>query len=224
MTLENRLNHKFKNVELLERALTHKSFFNENSEDSPGHNERLEFLGDAVLDLTVSHLLMETFPEAPEGELSKRRANMVNETTLAKLAQDFELAQDLRLGKGEVQTGGAEKPRLLASAFEAVIGAFYLDAGYAPVKEFVLTTFAQLVNGADSDHFQDDDFKTRLQEITQQKHRLAPEYELVGQEGPDHEKTFFVAVRVGDKELARGRGRSKKQAEQEAARVALEKV
>ena len=223
MTLPN-IDYKFTDSRLLEQAFTHKSYFNENADESPGHNERFEFLGDAVLDLSVSDLLMKKYPEAAEGELSKRRAGMVNEATLAQLALKLNFNDALLLGKGEVQTGGAAKPRLLASVFEAFIGAVYLDAGFQRTHEFITENIFPQLEEFQGSTYQEQDYKTRLQEISQELHHQAPVYKLIGQEGPDHEKTFFVSVRLNGKVTAEGRGRSKKQAEQEAARKALEKL
>ena len=149
--LQRRLEHQYANEELLRRALTHKSFYHENESESPGHNETLEFLGDAVLGLVVAELLMRAFPQDDEGDLSRKRALLVKESGLAELAADLELRSFLRLGKGEVLTGGAEKPRILAAAFEALIGSLYLDAGFeicrATIKRFFTTAIGELASG-----------------------------------------------------------------------------
>ncbi|MCB0364549.1 MAG: ribonuclease III [Bdellovibrionaceae bacterium] len=224
MTLQEKLGHRFQNESLLVQALTHKSFHNENGESSPGHNERLEFLGDAVLDLVLSDLLMQRFPELPEGDLSKIRASFVNEAVLAQMAQEFGLDQYMRLGRGEILTGGAAKPRILASALEAIIGAYYQDAGFQPSYEWISQLFGSRIDNLDlSLHFATD-YKTRLQELVQERHKEAPRYAVTKSEGPDHEKTFYVDVRIGERVVASGQGRSKKSAEQEAARVALESL
>ncbi|MCC7405008.1 MAG: ribonuclease III [Bdellovibrionales bacterium] len=223
MTLSEKLRHRFSDEGLLTQALTHKSFHNESNGNSTGHNERLEYLGDAVLDLVLSDLLMRRFPELPEGDLSKIRASFVNETILAQISLELGLDQELRLGRGEVLTGGAAKPRILASGLEAVIGALYMDAGFTVAFEWVAQLFVGRIETLDlSLHFATD-YKTRLQELVQEKFREAPRYAVIGAEGPDHEKTFHVEVRVGTNVVASGKGKSKKTAEQEAARLALEK-
>ncbi len=212
---------KFKDASLLSQSLTHKSYHNENLSASDGHNERLEFLGDAVLDLALSDLLMREFPEASEGDLSKFRAGMVNESELAEIALELEFDHLMRLGRGELITGGALKPRLLASVFEAYIGGLYLDTGYETAHEFLKEVFVPRFASLRTES-KDRDFKTKLQERAQEQHRQTPTYELLQEEGPDHNKIFVVSVRLGIAELAQGKGRSKKQAEQEAAKRALE--
>jgi len=224
MNLEKQLGHCFQDEKLLTQALTHKSFHNENSEQSPGDNERLEFLGDAVLDLALSDLLMRCFPELPEGDLSKIRASFVNETVLADIACECGLNEALRLGRGEILTGGSGKPRILSSVLEAIIGAYYLDAGFLKVFKWVEELFALRLKNLDlSLHFAMD-YKTRLQELVQERYRQAPKYVLTDSKGPDHKKTFYVEVHVGDRVVANGQGQSKKAAEQDAARWALEKL
>ncbi len=218
--LEGLLGHGFKAPRLLEEALTHKSFLNENVVPGRKHNERMEFLGDAVLGLCVGHLLMERFPEVREGELSMIRAQVVNETHLADVAAQLALGEWLFLGRGEEQTGGRRKPSLLADACEAVLAAVYLDGGFSAAFEVVRrlfdARFAALEQPGRSD------FKTRLQERAQATLRETPRYAVVEEKGPDHEKKFVVAVLVGGRELARGEGRSKKEAEQRAASAALD--
>lgn len=222
MILQEKLGYQFKDLDLLERALTHKSFQNENAEISKGHNERLEFLGDAVLDLVLSDLLMKRFPHLSEGDLSKIRASLVNETILAEMAREFGLDQILRLGRGEILTGGSAKPRLLASTIEALIGAYYLDAGFGQVFSWVENLFEPRVENLDLNLHFANDYKTRLQELFQEKHKVAPRYVVTKEEGPDHQKTFYVEVRIEDRLLGTGCGRSKKLAEQDAARQILE--
>lgn len=222
MTLSEKLGYEFTNSQLLERALTHKSFHNENNIQSGGHNERLEFLGDAVLDMALSEYLFQEYSEMDEGNLSKIRASLVNENTLATIAADIELSQEIRFGKGEALTGGALKPRLLACALEATIGAIYLDSDYAKTKNFILQIFNPYFDGLGSGVVFESDYKTRLQEWAQKEHRCIPTYELIRETGPDHEKIFHVEVKVKDKVLAQGQGRSKKLAEQSAAEKALE--
>lgn len=222
ITLSERLKREFRDPALLEQALTHKSFHNENINISRGHNERLEFLGDAVLDLALSDILMRLYPAQHEGELSKLRASLVNEAILAEVASEFEFSKYMRLGRGELQTGGAQKPRLLASVFEAFVGALYLDAGFNETLRLLEAIFTPRIQQLDGQVHFARDYKTRLQELTQETHRLAPLYVILEETGPDHDKNFVVQVKVADKEIAVGQGRSKKQAEQEAARLALE--
>jgi len=222
ISLQERLGYRFHNGKLLVQALTHKSFHNENSEQSPGHNERLEFLGDAVLDLVLSDLLMQAFPDFPEGDLSKIRASFVNESVLADMARECGFDRVVRLGRGEILTGGMDKPRILASVLEAIIGAYYLDAGFLETFKWVRELFSSRLENLDlSLHFAMD-YKTRLQELVQERYREAPKYVVTNSEGPDHEKTFYVEVSVDEQVMAKGQGRSKKVAEQEAARLALE--
>lgn len=224
ITFMNRLGRVFIDLSLLEQAFTHKSFHNENPSQSKGHNERLEFLGDAVLDLAMSHILMKQFPHLNEGDLSKLRASLVNERSLAEVANDFGFAEYLRLGRGELQTGGAQKPRLLASVFEAFIGALYLDGGFDVSLELVERLFLERILSQQGQVHFARDYKTRLQELTQDTYRQAPQYIVLEESGPDHEKIFVVQVSIQGQEIARGQGRSKKIAEQDSARIALEKL
>ena len=218
--LEQRLDYRFKNPDLLRTALTHKSFVNENPALLREDNERLEFLGDAVLDLAVGHLLMDRFPVRSEGDLSKRRASIVNEQGLYEVAARLALGDWLFLGRGEEQTGGRKKPSLLADACEAVLAAVYLDGGFAAAFGVIQGLFEERL--AAIEKAGGEDFKTQLQEVVQAKLRQVPRYTVVGESGPDHEKVFEVAVLVGGQELARASGRSKKEAEQRAARLALD--
>ncbi|HZW90562.1 MAG TPA: ribonuclease III [Myxococcaceae bacterium] len=200
-------------------ALTHKSFVNEHR-DEGADNERLEFLGDAVVDLAVSHRLMERFPGADEGELSKLRALLVNEESLARVARHLGLGDLLRMGRGEEMTGGRDKSSVLADALEAVIGAVYLSAGLPGAMSVVDRLFGDLLQGV-AEGKSGEDWKTRLQELVQTRLRQSPRYRVVSEEGPDHSKTFEVEVTVGNELFARARGRSKKEAEQAAARETL---
>jgi ribonuclease-3 len=204
-------------------AVTHKSYANEHRDEEVLDNERLEFLGDAVIDLAVSQRLMERFPDAREGELSKMRASVVDEQGLADMARALDLGALLRLGRGEELTGGRRKASLLADAMEAVVAAVYLAAGLRPVlslvDRFLGEAFARASEGT-----LDRDFKTQLQELAQSRQRASPRYRVVAEVGPDHEKTFEVEVDLRGEVLGRGSGRSKKDAEQAAARVALEAV
>ena len=202
-------------------ALTHKSFVNEHRGEGLSDNERLEFLGDAVLDLAVSHRLMERFPEAREGDLSKLRAALVDEPGLSRLARRLDLGPLLRLGRGEELTGGREKASLLADALEAVIAVVYLGGGLGPVLDLLDRLMADAFDRAAAGTL-DRDYKTQLQELSQSRMRAAPRYRVVSERGPDHEKTFEVELDVRGEALGRGEGRSKKDAEQAAARMALE--
>jgi ribonuclease-3 len=220
--LEARLGLTFADRTTAIAALTHKSYVNEHR-DQAGllDNERLEFLGDAVIDLAVSHRLMERFPEAREGELSKMRAAVVDELGLCEMARALDLGSLLRLGRGEELTGGRQKASLLADAMEAVIAAVFLEAGLAPVlhiaDRFLGDAFARATAGT-----LDRDFKTQLQELAQSRLRSTPRYRVVAERGPDHSKTFEVETELRGEVLGRGAGRSKKDAEQAAAKLALE--
>ena len=219
--LEKKLKFKFVNQELFARALTHKSFAHE-TRDKNDHNEKLEFLGDAVLDLVLGEYLMEIFHNDGEGGLSKKRASLVNEEVLAGLASNLSLSGLIQLGKGETTTGGAQKPRLLASAYEAIVGAMFLDGGFEVVREFLRRDFAPLIAGLDPAQDFERDYKTRLQEVLQRDHKEAPVYEIISEEGPPHERVFTVCVRAKDVNITTGSGKSKKTAEQAAAKKALE--
>jgi ribonuclease III len=185
-------------------------------------NERLEFLGDAVLNLIVGHILMERYPQMKEGELSRTRANLVNETQLADMARTIGLGPHLQLGKGEIQTQGMEKNSILAGAYEALIAALYLDSGYRATFNIIEQNFVPILDQVQSasDSY---DYKSRLQEWVQEKHGVIPNYKVVNEEGPDHDKTFWVSVNVFGIE-AQGTGKNKKAAEQDAARKALEQL
>lgn len=222
-SLQERIRYQFGDPRLLILALTHVSFGHENFQDrdlSKRDNERFEFLGDAVLDLVISDLLLESFPDATEGQLSKMRAAVVNERTLYEIAKSLHLSPLLKLGKGELRTGGNEKPSILSSAFEALVAAIYIDGGFNAIYPVIRYLFAPLFKQEDCPiSFQD--HKTKLQEIIQSKSRLTPTYHMVGTSGPDHAKVFEVEVRLREQVLAKAEGSSKKDAEQNAARVAL---
>jgi ribonuclease III len=222
--LEGLLGHAFRQSDHLQVALTHRSYHFENKTSSPGHFERYEFLGDAVLDLALSELLMDSFPEEDEGTLSKWRASLVNEAALSEQARALRLNQFLYLGRSEDLQRENARPRLLASAFEAVLAAVYLDAGYETVRALVRRLFADKVAQLDSKNEYAADFKTRLQEWTQKRYRTTPDYRLVDSDGPEHAKRFRFEVQVGGQILGQGEGGSRKAAEQEAARQALLKI
>lgn len=221
--LERKLGVVLKDHDLLKRALTHKSYANEYKLGAQAHNERLEFLGDAVLEVCVSHLLMERFPNDPEGELSKLRAAVVNETELARLARELDLGHYLYIGRGEEQTGGREKPSLLSNTFEAILGAIYLDRGFARAFQFVRKHYRTSIEEVSETGFAQD-YKTRLQEAVQAVFKTIPQYKLIRSFGPDHAKIFEVQLLINEEAYGSGTGSSKKQAEQEAAREALAKL
>lgn len=223
-TDSNILNLSFSNTNLWLRALTHKSFFVENRDVCDGDNEKLEFLGDAVLDLAISELLLHRFPNDAEGDLSQKRASLVNESILANVANDLNLGPSIRLGKGEKAASGASKPRILASTFEAIVGALFLDGGYPKAFEFVSKNFSDRISSLVGVVSNQDDFKTRYQEFIQKNFKTTPIYELISESGPDHDKVFLVAVKVDGLVKAQGKGRSKKMAEQMAAKSALEEL
>jgi len=215
-----KLGHYFKNPELLIQALRHASYVNEQAELDLEDNERLEFLGDAVLDLAIGHLLMEHFKEAEEGDLSKFRAMMVDEASLYQTALKLELGHYLMLGKGEEQGRGREKPSILANSVEAIIGALYLDAGFDKAMKVIRRLFSSSLDRVvlkETFH----DFKSQLQEYSQQVFKVLPKYQLVEESGPAHDKTFEVVLTLKGKVLAQGVGKSKKEAEQSAAKEAF---
>jgi len=224
--LEEKLGVRFKNRALLERALTHSSAVPDlraGKDDSPqpGDNERLEFLGDAVLDLLASEYLLENFPDWSEGQLSKSRARLVNARALERAARRLGLGEHLRLGRGEEKTGGRDKPALLADGFEAVVAAVYLDAGFEATAQLLRrVVFDQTVEER-GESIADSDRKSALQELLQQSARPPAEYRLVEERGPDHRKIFQVEVWAEGNCLGRGEGSTKKEAEQQAARTAL---
>ncbi len=214
--LEERLGYQFGDRALLAQATIHRSWSSEHAADPP--NERLEFLGDAVLGLVVTDHAYRRFPTFTEGQLAKIRAGVVNAVTLADVANELDLGDALRVGRGEEQTGGRAKPSILADALEAVIGAVYLDGGMEPVSALVLRLLGDRIDRASTVPGRDD-FKTRLQELAARRLDGAPHYEVVA-EGPDHAKHFQATVTIGGVVRGRGQGRSKKEAEQEAARLA----
>ena len=214
--LQKELGYTFSDHALLLRCLTHVSY---GKGKRDGHNETLEFLGDAVLDLAVSDVLMRRFPEKSEGDLSKMRASLVNSAALAERAAQLNLGELLRMGKGEERSGGRKKKSILAGAFEALLGGIYWDGGYEPARRVVERYFASDI---EERQLGQHDYKTRLQEISQMLFRAPPVYQLVAESGPDHEKRFVTEIVISGKVLGRGEGRSKKQSEQEAASKALE--
>ncbi|NPA59418.1 MAG: ribonuclease III [Epsilonproteobacteria bacterium] len=214
-TLENDLGYEFKDKKLIIEALTHKSY------KQPYDNERLEFLGDAVLDLVVGEYLFKKFRKSDEGKLSKIRASLVNETGFHKLAKALNLGEYILLSNAEENNGGREKSSLLSNAFESVMGAIYLEAGLEEVQRISIALIEKNHKEISLDSLFSD-FKTSLQELTQARFGVTPEYRVVASRGPDHLKEFEVAVFIEDKEYARAIGKSKKIAQQESAKIALE--
>lgn len=212
--LEDRLDYSFKNRKLIIEALTHKSY------KQPYNNERLEFLGDAVLDLIVGQYLFENFPNHDEGKLSKMRASLVNEEGFTRLAQHIGLGEQLFLSNAEENNGGRSKPSLLSNAFEAIIGALYLEAGLESAREISIKLLEEVHPDISLDTLFKD-YKTTLQEMTQALFGTTPEYKMVGSHGPDHKKEFEIAVFIDGKEYARASGKSKKVAQQESAEIAI---
>jgi ribonuclease-3 len=215
--LEHRIGYTFRNKDLLRQALTHSSFLNEQKLNKTKDYERIEFLGDAILEMVSSEFLYHRYPEMPEGQLSKLRASMVCEKALAFCARDLELGQYLILGKGEDATGGRERESIIADVMESVTGAIFLDSGLEEAKKFI---FEFILNDLENKQLFVDS-KSRLQELVQGKYHTEVHYELIGQSGPDHDKTFHVNVLMGDRVLGTGSGRNKKLAEQQAAYEAL---
>lgn len=218
--LEQKIGYQFRKKELLERAITHSSYANEQRLGRLCCNERLEFLGDAVLELVSSEYLFEHFPQMPEGELTRLRASLVCEPTLAFCASELELGSFLNLGRGEEMTGGRQRDSITSDALEAVIGAIYLDGGFASAKEFVLH---HVLNDMENKKLFFDS-KTIFQEMVQGKIQGEISYRLIGEDGPDHNKTFTVEVWIDDSCLGKGNGRTKKAAEQMAAYHAICKL
>jgi len=219
--LEERLNYRFRDIDLLSIALTHRSYVNENPYPPLADNERFEFLGDAVLGLCVSDLLINKYVDFSEGTLSKIRGGIVNEKPLAELASSLQLGDCLLLGKGEENSGGRAKDSLLANSLEAVIAAIYLDSGFNEVKTVLEIILAPLLEDSVllSQNF---DYKTALQEFCQKRYKIAPVYTIIDSSGPDHAKIFEVQVTVADKMPQTGYGKSKKEAEKQAAQKAWE--
>lgn len=216
--IEKKLGYKFKDEGILKTALTHSSFANETSVES---NERLEFLGDAVLGFIVARVLYDLFPEAAEGKLSKMRSAIVSRMNFAHFARELKIDKQILLGRGEEITGGRKRQSNLAGAFEAVIGAVYIDGGYRKVYSIVSRLLKDCLNGKE-EIFKD--YKTRLQEIAQRQFKKVPKYKVVLEEGPPHDKCFHVEVKLGRRAIGKGIGSNKKQAEQAAAKEGLEEV
>ena len=219
--LENAIGYRFRNITLLQNALTHSSFANERWHDSLKSNERLEFLGDSILGMVVAEFLYRNYPDRPEGELTRMRAAMVCENSLAKVADQIGLGEHLLLGHGEEQGGGRARASILADAVESVIAASFLDGGMEPARKFI----EKIILCHVPEHcLRNADYKTALQELIQQKKNQVLTYELTGESGPDHDKHFAVQVLLNGTVIGSGEGTSKKRAEQDAARNAMEKL
>ncbi len=224
--LQQRIGYVFSDLELLTQALTHVSYGHEKLPHLPlskRDNERLEFMGDSVLSVVISDLLLEAFPDAPEGQLSRMRAAVVNERTLTEVSQSLQLGDLIRLGRGETLTGGAKKPSILSSTFEALVAAIYIDGGFHAVYPVLREIFSPLFK-EEVTRLHHPDAKTRLQEELQGRYRITPNYRVIDSQGPDHQKRFTVEVRMNEVLLGSASGSSKKEAEQEAAREALVRV
>jgi ribonuclease-3 len=219
--LEAAIGYKFQNITLLQNALAHSSYANERWHDSLKSNERLEFLGDSVLGMVVAEHLYRNFPDRPEGELTRMRADMVCETSLAAIAEQVGLGQHLLLGHGEEAGGGRSRASILADAVESVIAASFLDGGMDAARGFIQRF---VLSRVPVQQLTNKDYKTALQELVQQKKNQTITYCLVGESGPDHDKTFLVEVSLNGQVAGRGCGTSKKRAEQDAARDALSKI
>ena len=219
--LEAAIGYRFSNITLLQNALTHSSYANERWHDSLKSNERLEFLGDSILGMVVAEHLYKTCPDRPEGELTRMRADMVCETSLAVIAEKLDLGKHLLLGHGEEQGGGRTRASTLADAVESVIAACFLDGGMSAAERFIRQF---VLCNVPTGKLQNADYKTALQELVQQKKNQVLTYTLVGESGPDHDKQFFVEVALNGQKIGEGSGSSKKRAEQSAAQMAYEEL
>ena len=218
--LERKIGYQFKNKALMREAITHSSYAKERKSQHIKYNERLEFLGDAVLSIVVSDYIFKHCPELPEGELTKLRASLVCEKSLFEFAKIIDLGKYLILSKGERNNGGAERPSILSDAFEALIAAIYIDGGYEPASKHILNFVIPAIKNSKTK--KNKDYKTTLQEIVQKNPGEKLEYVLVAESGPDHNKHFVVEVHLNSNVIGKGGGRSKKEAEQQAAHEALE--
>ena len=217
---EKRIGYTFGSHDLLRRALTHKSYSHEAKADNVRHNETFEFLGDSVLGFVIGDLLFQHFPHLDEGALSKMKAFLVSAPSLAAKARDYGMGDAIFLGVGEEKTGGRKKDSLLANLFEAVIAAIYLDGGIGPARQLIERSFVDDIGRIDQQDLLFHDYKTALQELAQGRGLQLPEYNVVDEVGPDHDKTFVVEVKLGSL-VARGEGSSKKEAQQQAAKKAM---
>ena len=213
---------RFRKLEFLNHAFTHRSFAHEAGENGE-NNERLEFLGDSVLGLVVAQYLYETLPDQPEGELARIKSFVVSEASLSEIARGLRVDNFILIGKGEEYSGGRSKKTILADCLEAIIGAYYLDSGFPAAERFVHTMLIPEINKVlENRHAKD--YKTLLQELVQKRMKTYPRYRVVQKTGPDHDKTFWIEVHVGERSFGAGKGKNKKEAEQEAARLAYESM
>jgi ribonuclease-3 len=211
---------RFRELESLNQAFTHRSYANELS-DTVANNERLEFLGDSVLGMVVSEYLYERLPDQPEGELARIKSFVVSEASLSEIAKRLRVDNYILIGKGEEYSGGRSKKAILADALEAIIGAYYLDSGFLPARKFVLAILIpEITKVLENRHAKD--YKTLLQELVQKRMKTYPKYKVAQKSGPDHDRTFTIEVHIGERSFGSGRGKNKKEAEQEAARIAFE--
>lgn len=223
LELEEKIGYSFKNKELLKNSLIHKSFGNENKKYKNVNNERMELLGDAVLDLVVTEYLYKNYDSLKEGDLAKMKSMIVSEPILAKISRELRIGDCLLLSKGEQITGGRERESILGDVFEAVLGAIYLDSDFETVKKIALKHIKTYINNINEN---EDilDFKTILQEFSQREYKLIPVYEVVAESGPDHRKTFEVCVKIDEEKTGKGTGKNKKTAEQAAAKELCKKL
>lgn len=218
--LEKILDIEFKDISLLDRATTHRSYLNENVEENLKNNERLEFLGDAVLELIVSEYLFNQYPKREEGELTSFRAATVRTTTLAETSRELGFGEFLKMSKGEEESGGKDKDYLLANLFEAILGAIYEDKGYDICKKYLYRVLIPKIDNIVENRL-DIDPKTKLQEVTQSLYKETPVYDVIKEKGPDHDKIFTVKAKISSKDLGVGEGTSKQKAEEDAAEKSL---
>ena len=221
-TFQKTIGVEFNDLELLRQAFTHRSYLNEHRGEGQGHNERLEFLGDAVLELISTHFLYDKYPQKPEGELTAYRASLVNAVTCAEIAHEIGMNDFLLLSRGEAKDTGRARNILLANAFEALVGAIYLDQGYDAAKEFITKHLFPKIDAIVREKLWQD-AKSVLQEKAQESEGVTPSYAVIRETGPDHDKHFIVGVYIKDTMVAEGSGKSKQEAEQSAAREALDK-
>jgi len=217
---EAKIGHQFKDIRLLETAFTHRSYLNEHREPGREHNERLEFLGDAVLELAVTEFLFAKYPDKPEGDLTAYRAALVNTQSISDAGQKLGMNDFLLLSRGESRDTGRARQIILANAFEALIGSIYLDRGYVAARDFIAKQLFHKTDDVVARRLWQD-AKSRFQELAQEKLSITPSYQLVDQSGPDHDKRFIVGAYIGNDRVASGEGRSKQEAEQAAAEKAL---
>lgn len=218
------INYSFRNVKLLDEALTHKSFVHEKLREKTGHNQRLEFLGDALLGMVISEYLYRRFPQHLEGKLSKMKSVLVKGSLLVHKAKEIRLGEYLLLSKGEESTGGRNRTSLLADGFEALIGSVYLDGGLSACRHFILDRLRPELEGLELEEAGERDYKSSLQEYSQAEFGQVPAYQVVSTQGPSHRRTFEVAVSLKRRVYGKGKGGTKKSAEQQAARETLEKL